>query len=323
MEPVVLAGEITDVIEACGDRPGLACRWVFETTDNATLARLADWFVARPLAILITVLVAITVNRLLHRWIQRTVDKMIDDKIALSQAKGKSELLKQRGIQRIEALGGVMGGIASLVVITIAGMVILSQIGVALGPFIAGAGVIGIALGFGTQSLVRDFISGIFMLAEDQYGIGDNVDLGDAVGIVEEVSLRTTRVRGVDGTVWFVPNGEIRRVGNRSQLWMRTILDIEVALDTDLDRAMAVLREVIDDVWQNPPPGVGVLEEPQLAGIEAFRESAIVIRVVFKVEAGHQAVVAREARGRIRRAFTREGIYKPIRQLNIRMDADE
>ena len=137
--------------------------------------------------------------------------------------------------------------VASFVIFLVAGFVALGRLGVDLAPLLASAGIVGVALGFGSQTLVKDFLSGIFILIEDQYGVGDIVDLdGETSGTVEAVTLRTTRLRRVDGTVWHVPNGEIRRAGNQSQHWSRALLDIEVAYDTDLDRAKEVLQDVAD-----------------------------------------------------------------------------
>ena len=113
-------------------------------------------------------------------------------------------------------------------------LISLGEIGINLGPLIAGAGIVGVAVGFGAQSIVKDFLSGMFMLVEDQYGVGDSVDVGLASGTVERMTLRTTILRDTNGSVWYIPNGEIARVGNRSQVWSRAVLDIDVAYDTDL-----------------------------------------------------------------------------------------
>src|SRR6185369_16289116 len=134
---------------------------------------------------------------------------------------------------------------------TVAAFMVLGEFGINLGPLIAGAGIIGVAIGFGSQSLVKDFLAGIFILVEDQYGVGDTVDLGEAVGVVEVVSLRTTRLRSVDGTVWHVPNGEIGRVGNKSQHWSRALLDVQVAYTTDITEARSVIKGVADQVWED------------------------------------------------------------------------
>src|SRR5690606_37796789 len=146
--------------------------------------------------------------------------------------------------QRVEALAMVLRSVASFVIWLVAAFLILSELGVNLGPLLAGAGIVGVALGFGSPTLVRDFLSGIFILVEDQFGVGDVVDVGEASGVVEAVSLRPTRLRSVDGTVWHVPNGEIRRVGNMSQHWSRALLDVQVAYQTDIEHAKRVIKRV-------------------------------------------------------------------------------
>jgi small-conductance mechanosensitive channel len=204
-----------------------------------------------------------------------------------------------------------------MVIYGLAVMIVLGEFGVSLGPLVAGAGIVGIALGFGAQKLVQDFLSGIFMLIEDQYGVGDVIDVGDATGVVEEVNLRTTRLRDVHGTVWHIPNGEIRRVGNKSQQWARAVLDVEVAYDTDINHAAAVIKEVADEVWREDLEHATVLEEPQIWGVEMFGESAVAIRVVLKVEPGEQWATMREVRKRLKHAFDREGIEIPFPQRTV------
>ena len=163
----------------------------------------------------------------------------------------ETDEISLRAEQRINALTSVLRSVATAVIFAIAGFMILGELGLNLAPLLAGAGIVGIALGFGAQSLVKDFLSGMFILVEDQFGVGDIVDLDQQTsGTVEAVSLRTTRLRSVDGTVWHVPNGDIRRVGNKSQHWSRALLDIEVAYDTDIDHASAVIKRVADELWQ-------------------------------------------------------------------------
>src|SRR5690606_4989578 len=135
----------------------------------------------------------------------------------------------------------VLRSVASLVIWVAAVFVAVGSLrttNIELGPLIAGAGIVGVALGFGAQSLVKDFLTGLFMLIEDQYGVGDIVDVGPATGVVEGITLRTTRLRDVEGVLWHVPNGEIKRVGNLSQQWSRAVLDVPVPYETDLDRAI-------------------------------------------------------------------------------------
>jgi len=187
----------------------------------------------------------------------------------------------------------------------------LGEVGIDLAPLLAGAGVLGVAIGFGSQSLVRDFLSGMFILIEDQFGVGDIVDLGEASGTVEAVSLRTTRLRAVDGTVWHMPNGEITRVGNMSQHWSRALLDVEVAYDTDLEHARRVIKRVADELWRED---TSVLDEPEMWGVEQLGASGIALRLVVKTTPSAQWKVSRELRERIKLAFDEEGIEIPFPQ---------
>ena len=182
---------------------------------------------------------------------------------------------------------------------------ILSELGIDLAPLLAGAGMLGVALGFGAQSVVRDFLSGMFMLLEDQYGVGDVIDAGDASGTVEGVSLRTTRLRDVEGVVWHVPNGEIKRVGNKSQQWSRAVLDVPVAFETDIEHAKRVIKETADAVWRRAPWSTMILGEPEVWGVEELGAQGVVIRLVVKTHPLEQWKVARELRARSsRRSIT-------------------
>ena len=190
----------------------------------------------------------------------------------------------------------------------------LSEIGVDIAPIIASAGIIGLALGFGAQSLVKDFLSGIFMILEDQFGVGDLVDVGEAIGTVEAVSLRVTRLRDVNGTVWYVPNGEIMRVGNQSQNWSRTVLDIGVGYSEDIAHVTTVLQEIAHDMWEDEDLKGQVIEEPSVWGVQELAADAVTMRVVLKTTPGAQFEVAREMRQRIKARFDYEGIEIPFAQ---------
>lgn len=336
---LLLTAQATDSLaEACGLDPGFACEWVFDLTDNGTLARFSEWVVAKPVKVLLILFVAFVVNRLVRRGIRRLVDRLVEDRTHKaeerqrdevedgrfaafhSRAKQKAQLLtvqSTRSKQRAESLGTVLRSIASLTIYSMAAIIALAEFGVSLGPLVAGAGIVGVAIGFGAQTLVKDFLSGIFMLIEDQYGVGDVIDVGEAAGVVEEVSLRTTRIRDVNGTVWFVPNGEIRRIGNKSQQWARAVLDVEVAYDTDINHASAVIKEVADGLWTDQLENATVLEEPQIWGVEELGASAIAIRVVLKVEPGEQFAAGREMRRRLKDAFDAEGIDIPFPQRTV------
>jgi small conductance mechanosensitive channel len=179
---------------------------------------------------------------------------------------------------------------------------------------LAGAGVVGVALGFGAQNLVRDFLSGIFMLIEDQYGVGDVIDAGPATGKVEGVSLRTTRIRDVEGNVWHIPNGVIQRVANKSQEWSRALLDIQVAYDADTGRAADVIKRVADETWRDPVWSAEMLEEPEVWGVESLDVNGVSIRLVAKTKPLSQWKVERELRARIKQALEAEGIEIPLPQ---------
>ena len=314
----VSPGRMTAV---CGEDPGFICREVLNRTNDRGLAELADKFLATGLTVLFIFLAALVVNRLVTRSIKRGLRTLssgaVRERIGALRRRTPSALLETdeislRAEQRITALTSVLRSIATTVIFAIAGFMMLGEIGLNLAPLLAGAGIVGIALGFGAQSLVRDFLSGLFILVEDQFGVGDIVDLdGETGGTVEAVSLRTTRLRAVDGTVWHVPNGEIRRVGNKSQHWSRALLDIEVAYATDIDHAKEVIKRVADELWQARED---ILDEPEVWGVEMLGPNSIVIRLVVKTRPADQYDVSRQLRQRLKEAFDAEGIEIPFAQ---------
>ncbi|MEX2194900.1 MAG: mechanosensitive ion channel family protein [Thermoleophilaceae bacterium] len=327
--PLPLAQSEAQFEDACGEDPGWFCERVLDWTGNTDVADVADALIGKPLTILLILLVAAIVNRLMRRAIKRGLRRLsqggVQERFDAVRRRTPSALLETeqlsfRSTQRVEALAMVLRSVASFVIWTIAAFMILGELGVELGPLIAGAGIIGVALGFGSQSLVRDFLSGIFILIEDQFGVGDIVDVGEASGVVEAVSLRTTRLRAVDGTVWHVPNGEIRRVGNMSQHWARALLDIEVAYSTDVEHAKDVIKRAADAVWKEHSE---VLEEPEVWGVENLGPSGVVIRLVVKTRPSEQWDVSRNLRQRIKAAFDEEGIEIPFPQQTVwNRDAD-
>jgi moderate conductance mechanosensitive channel len=216
-----------------------------------------------------------------------------------------------RRVQRAQTMGSLLKSVTTIVIATVFGMTAIAELGYSIGPLIASAGVVGVALGFGAQSLVKDFLSGIFMIFEDQYGVGDAVDLGEAGGTVEAVGLRVTRLRDVEGTVWYVRNGEILRVGNQSQNWARTVLDIPVALDQDLRRVQEVLRDVAHDLWDDEDYRHLIIEEPAVWGVQDLTPNWATVRVTLKTAPLEQWAVAREMRQRIKFRFDHEGIALP------------
>ena len=301
------------------------CESVLDATGNDWLAAAADWLIAKPAAIALIVIVALVVRWLVYKLIGRLVRRAAigvvpvigqgtlsepDDEAARLTAR----VADQRRRQRAETLGTVLRSVTSVTILAVVVVMGLAEFDVNVGPLIAGAGIVGIALGFGAQSLVSDFLSGIFMLFEDQYGIGDVVDVGDATGTIEAVTLRVTRLRDIDGTVWYVRNGQIMRVGNMSQNWARAVLDVNVAYNESLDKVRRVLKELCHDLWLHPDFRAKVMEEPEVWGVERLDPDAVVVRVAIKTVPLEQWEVARDLRARIFARFRDEGIEIPLPQ---------
>ncbi len=325
----------TAVNDVCNAGNDFVCDWVYDMTGNETLAEALDWLVERPIKVIFILVGAWLLNRLVRRSIDRAEARMLldredrllerqdeevrDGRFASMEMKARQKALElaqasDQAKQRAKTLGSILRSAATGLIATMAILISLSEFDINLGPLIAGAGIAGIALGFGAQSIVKDFLSGFFMLVEDQYSVGDIVDVGEASGVVEAISLRTTQIRDVNGTLWYVPNGEIVRVANKSQQWARALLDIEVAYGTDIELASRVIKEVADSVWNENLPNATIIDEPEIWGVEMFGESAIAIRLVCKVEPGEQFATSRMIRGRLIEAFDREGIEIPFPQ---------
>ncbi|WP_456788690.1 mechanosensitive ion channel family protein [Cellulomonas sp. P5_C5] len=217
-------------------------------------------------------------------------------------------LSSARRAQRARTLGSVLRSTSTIIVGGIAFFLILAELGVNLAPFIASAGVIGVALGFGAQSLVKDFLTGLFMLLEDQYGVGDVVDVGPANGTVEAVTLRITKIRDSDGTLWYVPNGTMLRVGNKTQGWATAVVEIDVDYFADLDQVRALLTEAASRVVKDPVVGAHILGEPTITGIERLSADAVTLRLKVKTSPAMQWEVARELRTATREALERADV---------------
>jgi small-conductance mechanosensitive channel len=320
---------VTPLEAACGSNPNLICEWVFEGTDSEGWAKIADWFIDRPLRILFILVLAWIVARVLRAMVGRFATELAERGTKPAPEASENKLLrtvtrsaqreqhKVRAQRRAVTLGAMLESLVSILVWTTAAFMVLGEIGVSLGPLIASAGIAGIALGFGAQSIVRDFLSGIFVIIEDQYGVGDVIDIGEAIGTVEEVGFRTTLVRDVSGVLWTVPNGVIQRVGNYSQIWSKSIFDIEVAYDTDIDEAMTVIKGTLDEVWHENLEDATIIEEPEVQGIQAFGESAVIIRAAVKTDPAEQWTAARIINGRLKKSLDQAGIEIPFPQRTV------
>ena len=262
-----------------------------------------EFLLVRPLKVVLLVVVGLLVVRVGTRTVRRFLRSV--------HARSPVRLGSARAEQRMATLGDVLSGLVRGVVWIVVTLLVLGEGGVDLAPLLAGAGIAGIAVGFGAQSLVKDFLAGFFILLEDQYGVGDVINLGDAIGTVEDISLRITRLRATDGTVWFVPNGEIKRVGNTSMEWSRALIDVLVAYDADVPAVMRSIGELAGEFAQEPSWSDAVLEPPEVWGVQAMAAEGLTIRLVVKTAPRQQYAVARELRGRITDRLRREGVKGP------------
>src|SRR5689334_9873701 len=267
------------------------------------------------------VLVAVIVRWIAHRLIDRIAEGIatgrgglgrLDDRLPNATAfLVPSPLASARREQRARTTASVLKSATTAVVTVVGGLTVLDTLNVSITPLLASAGVLGVALGFGAQTMIKDLISGIFIIIEDQYGVGDVVDVGDVSGTVESVGLRVTRLRSADGTVWYVRNGEILRVGNRSQGWARAVLDVGLAKGQDVARAQALLLDVAGELRKDEDFAAMVVEDPQVWGIESISADGVAVRLVVKTAPLRQWTVVRELRRRILDRFDREGLPRP------------
>jgi moderate conductance mechanosensitive channel len=288
----------------CGDSPGIACRVAWDITHSTKAAALTDVFLAGPAQLIVricyVVLLAVIIRFALHRLIRRITSRAVDDSSGSERAR---VLFRERRQQRAAALGSVLENAASLTIFGIAAITILGDMGINLAPVLASAGVLGIAIGFGAQGLMQDFLAGIFMLMEDQYGVGDMVEIGTVSGVVEGVSLRITRVRDVSGVVWHIRNGTISQAGNGSQGWARAVVDVPLPYDEDIPRARALMSGAAAGMWQEPAWREAILEEPEVWGVQEVAKDAVTLRVAARTVPLRQWEVERELRERLMTAL--------------------
>jgi small-conductance mechanosensitive channel len=333
------ADAITDVLpplqNTCGTQPGVLCRTVLSWTHSTYLASGADVLFAKPARILLILLIAVIVRRLINRAIKRIVVNATDghfSRLTTLRVRAPQRIwdvveaapgVRERRRQRAETVGTLLRSATTFLVFGIALVTILGELGINLTPILASASIVGVAVGFGAQNLVRDFLTGIFMILEDQYGVGDVIDVGPPTasnpvsGTVEAVSLRITRLRDVNGVVWHVRNGEILRVGNMSLGWARAVVDVPVTPGTSIDEARRVLLAAAMQVHDDERFAEDILEDPEVWGVETFTKDALNVRVVARTAPMRQWAVARELRERIRDAFDRGELAEPAASVSI------
>jgi len=273
--------------------------------------------VGKLVAIAIIIAIAFLVRWILHFVIERVVDRIVTgvkrkQDVTDTQALQASPLAAVRVVQRTRTLGTLLRNVVNVTLFIIVTLMIVSVIDATiLGSFALLSAAIGAGLGFGAQNIVKDVLNGLFMVVEDQLGVGDVVDLGPATGIVEEVQIRITKVRDVNGTLWFVRNGEILRVGNMSQGWARVILDLAVPYDVDIDAVEAEMLRTAVELSQSGKWRSRILEKPEVWGLESISDDAMVIRIVMKVRTSSKDDVARELRTRLKRSLDAMDVRLP------------
>lgn len=277
-----------------------------ESAANAAGWVEQNWstWLAMGLQILLVVVVAVALRAVVRRAITQLIDRMGRTPQSMDGS-GLGGLLvnAERRRQRSAAIGSVLRSVTSFLILGTAALMVLSTFRINLAPLLASAGVAGVAIGFGARNLVTDFLSGVFMILEDQYGVGDTIDAGVASGEVIEVGLRVTKLRGDSGEIWYVRNGEVKRIGNLSQGWATAGVDVTVKASEDLDRLRATLAEVAEKMSKEEPWNEFLWSPVEVLGLDSVLIDSMVLRVSAKTMPGKSVAVERELRWRIKRAF--------------------
>lgn len=271
-----------------------------ELADN-----ILPWLITSGLKILMIIVLAIVAKMVLGRLMERTIRRLV-----VAGKYGSAEAEKKREDTIIRIFSSTL----KLAIWIIALLMVLQELGVAIGPLLAAAGIAGLAFGFGGQYLIRDLISGLFIIMENQYRVGDVVCFDKTCGLVEDISLRMTTLRDLDGTVHHVPHGEIAKVSNLTKSYSRVNLNIGVAYDTDLEKAIEVVNQVGQELASDPVWQEHIIKPPQFLRVDDFADSAIVLKILGETKPIKQWDVAGELRRRLKIAFDREGIEIPFPQ---------
>jgi small-conductance mechanosensitive channel len=313
---VPVSSEPGTLIGSCGDNPGIACRLTWDVTHSMHAAQIVRVYLAGPvtqaLRILFIIVIALLVRFVAHRLINKITERAalgvapngrVHRAAAVVHAAGT-----ERREQRARALGSILRSGVSIVVFGIAALTILGDLGVNLTPLLLSTTVLGLALGIGAQNLVRDYLAGILMLVEDHYGVGDTINVKDATGKVEAMTLLTTRLRDVNGVVWHIRNGTIESVGNESQGWSRAVIDYPVPYEEDLARIRALMEQAASSLYRERGWRKLMLEKPEVWGAQELSSKEVTMRIVAKTAPMRQWEVARELRARVKAALDEAGV---------------
>lgn len=302
---------------SCATHDGSVCSGVWHLTHTDWLASSVDTVARHGAKIILIIVVAMLTRFLLRRVIRRATRATLSGRVPIvlrplrdraTERLVEAGLLSERRRQRAESVGSILSSISSFVIFLVAFILVLGELGLNLAPILATTSIAGVALGFGAQSLVKDFLAGIFLIFEDQFGVGDAIDVGVVSGTVESVGLRTTRLRDIRGVVWYVRNGEVLRVGNLSQGFSRLVLDIPVGYAADTDQAGAVLLGVASQLRTEPPWSESFLADPEVLGVQQFAANAVLLRITIRTPLDRSAPLGRELRARVKKAFEQAGV---------------
>jgi len=322
---------------SCGNDPGIACRLAWDVTHSTSAAQLVRVYLAGPvsegLRIMFVVVLALVVRAVANRVINKITERAATTTLPVSSAAIRPAIRRHRASapmpaedtaalsaaavaaagterheQRARALGSILRSGVSIVVFGIAALTILGDLGFNLTPLLLSTTVLGVALGFGAQNLIRDYLAGILMLVEDHYGVGDTINVKDATGTVEAMTLLTTRLRDVNGVVWHIRNGTIESVGNESQGWSRAVIDYPVPYGEDLARIRALMEQAASSMFSERGWRKLILEKPEVWGAQELSSKEVTMRIVAKTAPMRQWEVARELRARVKAALDAAGV---------------
>ncbi len=282
----------------------------------------AGLLIVKPLQLLTIVVLALILRALAHRWINRLSAASVSGRVPailspltdragtmpFREGAGQIGPVSERRKQRADTIASVLRSAVSFLILLTAFLLVLQVFEISLAPFVAGSSLIGVAVGFGAQNIIKDFLAGMFLMLEDQYGVGDVIDVKEATGTVEAVGLRTTRLRDVEGVAWYVRNGEIVRVGNMSQQYAQVVLDVPIGIGQDVPAAQAAISAAAADLYADPDWLPSLLAAPEVLGIERLGREETVLRLVARVKPLEQWRVARELRARIRANLDGAGV---------------
>ncbi|SFN77053.1 small conductance mechanosensitive channel [Pseudonocardia ammonioxydans] len=314
--------------DAAPPAPGVVLQqaepWMSWFTENSSA------FISGLINIVIILVLVLVARAVAGRLITHGVRRMVTSHQRIRQVKARREGVvlhrsedsvadaHTRQEQRARTIGSVLRSIATAIIFGVGFMMILGEMGINLGPVLASAGVLGLAVAFGAQNLVQDFMSGIFMMVEDQYGVGDVIDAGDAVGTVEDVTLRITKIRDLDGGLWHVRNGNIQRVCNMNQDWANAVVEVPLDYSVDVSHAEKVIGESIAEFAEDPANRMKILEKPDLSGVVGIGNGSVTVRIIVKTKPGEQWALGRALRAHLKSSFDAAGIKVayPLLPLN-------